>query len=69
LAGIPVISTEAGGLGESLDYISPRPGVFLAKDSNSLATLIKNFERPKYLKIEPTNQKTLSSVILEKFGK
>jgi len=56
-------------LGESLDYISPRPGVFLAKDSNSLATLIKNFERPKYLKIEPTNQKTLSSVILEKFGK
>lgn len=69
LAGIPVISTEIGGLAESLDYISPRPGVFLAKDSNSLATLIKNFERPKYLNIEPTNQKTLSTVILEKCGK
>jgi len=69
LAGIPVISTESGGLAESLDYISPRPKVFLAKDSISLATLLKNFERPKYLKIEPTNQKTLSAVILEKCGK
>ena len=69
LAGIPVISTESGGLAESLDYISPRPGVFLAKDSISLATLLKNFERPKYLKIEPTNQETLSAVILEICGK
>jgi len=69
LAGIPVISTEAGGLAESLDYISPRPGVFLAKDSISLANLLKNFERPKFLKIEPTTQKTLPSVILEHCGK
>jgi glycosyltransferase involved in cell wall biosynthesis len=68
LAGIPVISTEIGGLAESLDYISPRPAVFVPKDSASLSILLKNFERPDYLRVEPSNQKTLSAVILEKCG-
>ena len=69
LAGIPVISTEIGGLAESLDYITPRPGVFLPKDSVALSILLKNFERPDYLKIEPSTQKTLSAAILENCGK
>ena len=69
LAGIPVISTEIGGLAESLDYITPRPGVFLPKDSVALSILLKNFERPDYLKIEPSTQKTLSAAILEDCGK
>ena len=69
LAGIPVISTEIGGLAESLDYVTPRPGVFLPKDSVALSILLKNFERPDYLKVEPSTQKTLSAAILENFGK
>lgn len=68
LAGIPVISTEIGGLAESLDYITPRPGVFLPKDAVSLSNLLKNFERPSSLKVEPFKQKILSAAILEMFG-
>lgn len=68
LAGIPVISTEVGGLKESLDYISPRPKVFPAKDSLTLSRLLSEFRRPQNLTVRPTSQNTLTSVILESLG-
>ena len=68
LAGIPVISTEVGGLKESLDYIFPRPRVFPAGDSESLSRLLSDFGRPQSLAVKPTSHKTLTLVILESLG-
>jgi glycosyltransferase involved in cell wall biosynthesis len=64
LEGIPIISSNIGGLPEALEYINPKPKTFLTNSVDSLSRELQAFTRPRDAEVNFEIKSTLTSTII-----
>ena len=67
-SGIPIISTNTGGLSEALSFFDPKPQIFESGSPSSLALCLESFKTKSNLRVHIPSEFTLTSKIYDITG-